>query len=45
MADWYILWPFRYIFSRFGMLYQEKSDNPAPEHYIGDYVPEPYRKI
>jgi hypothetical protein len=25
----YILWPFWYIFSRFGTLYQEKSGNPV----------------
>jgi hypothetical protein len=35
MAIWYILWPFGmsygYLvyFSRFGMLYQEKSGNPG----------------
>jgi hypothetical protein len=34
-AIWYILWPFGdvlviwYIFPRFGILYQEKSGNPA----------------
>jgi hypothetical protein len=29
MAIWYILWlHICYIFSRFGMLYQEKSGNP-----------------
>jgi hypothetical protein len=27
-AIWYNLWPWS-IFSRFGMLYQEKSGNPA----------------
>jgi hypothetical protein len=30
MAIWNILWPFG-IFLSFGMLYQEKSGNPAPE--------------
>jgi hypothetical protein len=32
MAIWYILWilwSFWYILYRFGMLYQEKSGNPA----------------
>jgi hypothetical protein len=35
-AIWHILWPFGiflvyfwYIFTRFGMLYQEKAGNPA----------------
>jgi hypothetical protein len=28
VATWYILWLFG-IFSRFGMLYQEKSGNPV----------------
>jgi hypothetical protein len=37
MAIWYILWPFGIFygylvyFSRFGMLYQEKSGNPGTE--------------
>jgi hypothetical protein len=37
MAIWYILWPFGifmfiwYQFSRFGILYQEKSGNPVHE--------------
>jgi hypothetical protein len=36
-AIWYILWPFGILFgylvhfSRFGMLYREKSGNPGPE--------------
>jgi hypothetical protein len=39
-AIWYILWPFGTFlvilvyFSRFGMLYQEKSGNPDPHHTI-----------
>jgi hypothetical protein len=28
-AIWYISWPFGICFYRFGMLYQEKSGNPA----------------
>jgi hypothetical protein len=31
VAIWYILWSFGTIFSRFGMLYQEKSGNPGSE--------------
>jgi hypothetical protein len=37
VAIWYILWPFSIFyfylvhFSRFGMLYQEKSGNPSNE--------------
>jgi hypothetical protein len=31
VAIWYILWLFGQFFPRFGMLYQEKSGNPAPE--------------
>jgi hypothetical protein len=31
MAIWYILWPFGICFPRFGMLYREKSGNPAVE--------------
>jgi hypothetical protein len=30
IAIWYILWPFG-IFSRFGMMYKEKSCNPGTE--------------
>jgi hypothetical protein len=29
MSIWYILWPFWYMFSRFGQLYQEKYGNPG----------------
>jgi hypothetical protein len=29
MAIWYILWPFWYIYPRFGRLYQEQSGNPV----------------
>jgi hypothetical protein len=31
MGIWYILWPFG-IFFRFGMMYQEKSGNPASQN-------------
>jgi hypothetical protein len=38
MATWYILWSFWYIFPRFGILYQEKSGNPAGSLFSGSLL-------
>jgi hypothetical protein len=37
MVIWYILWALG-IFFRFGMLYQEKSGNPAENFVFDTYV-------
>jgi hypothetical protein len=43
VAIGYILWSFWCIFSRFGMLYQEKSGNPA--HFLRSTVMTSVEKV